>query len=505
MTTEASAVPDSRIAVLAEHTPRPGGAYVLYWMTTSRRTRHNFALQRAVELAASLARPLVVLEALRVGYPWASDRLHQFVLDGMRDNERTIEASPARYFPYLEPTEGTGSGLIEALAGDACAVVTDDYPAFFIPRMLAAVAPRISVLGVRLEAVDGNGLLPMRVPTQTFSSAHQFRRVLQRTLPEHLDVLPRADPFQGVTLPRLDPSALRDVIRRWAPADLESVEVGALPIDHSVPRSPLRGGLVAARERLAEFLDGSLHRYGQGRNHPDDQDQSGLSPYLHFGHLGAHEVFAAVAEREGWTPDRLGTDTRGARAGWWGMSPEAESFLDELVTWRELGFNACVTDPDGYDRYESVPAWARRSLEAHADDSRDRYALEDLAEAKTHDEVWNAAQRQLLTEGRIHNYLRMVWGKRILEWSDGPREAVATMVEFNNRYALDGRDPNSYSGILWCLGKYDRAWGPERPTFGMVRYMSSENTKRKLRMTGYLECFGPPPPSGSTASPAPRP
>ena len=489
MPTEAArAVPDSRILVLADHPTAPSGVYVLYWMTAARRTRHNFALQRAVDLAASLSRPLVVLEALRVEYQWASDRLHQCILNGMRDNEQVFASSPVHYYPYVEPAAGAGSGLIEALARDACVVVTDDYPAFFIPRMLEAVAPR---LRVRLEAVDGNGLLPMRSTAQAFSTAHQFRRHLQRMLPDHLQHLPRADPFEGVTLPHFDPSLIAGVQRRWTPATLDDVDLASLPINHSVPVSPIRGGATAASAQLASFLDGSLDRYGQGRNHPDDEGQSNLSPYLHFGHIGAHEVFAAVANRERWTPERLGSDTRGSRAGWWGMSPGAESFLDELVTWRELGFNACVADPEGYDRYESVPEWARRSLEEHAGDSRDLYAFDDLAGARTHDEVWNAAQRQLLTEGRIHNYLRMVWGKRILEWTDGPREALVTMVELNNRYALDGRDPNSYSGILWCLGKYDRAWGPERPIFGKVRYMSSENTRQKLRMADYLDRFGP--------------
>ncbi|MCA9857371.1 MAG: deoxyribodipyrimidine photolyase, partial [Dehalococcoidia bacterium] len=143
------------------------------------------------------------------------------------------------------------------------------------------------------------------------------------------------------------------------------------------------------------------------------------------------------------------------------------------------------------DRYESIPGWAQSTLEAHASDDRRRYTLEQLAAARTEDEVWNAAQRQLRHEGRIHNYLRMLWGKRILEWTQGPREALSVMVELNNRYALDGRDPNSYSGILWCLGKYDRPWGPERPVYGTVRYMSSENTRRKLRMSAYLERWGP--------------
>lgn len=488
LTASRSPLPDSRITVLNDAEVNADGSYVLYCMTTARRLRHNFALQRAVDLANNLGRPLVVLEALRVGYPWASDRLHQFVIDGMRDNLAAFGATPARYLPYLEPSEGAGSGLVEALAEDACAVVTDDYPAFFVPRMLAATAPR---LRVRLEGVDGNGLYPMRLATQSFSSAYQFRRTLQRQLPEHLDALPRPDPFEGVTLPQLKRGALDAIEERWPHADLEAVDLGAFPIDHDVAPSTLRGGAATARDRLADFLAGSLARYGQGRNHPDDEDQSGLSPYLHFGHIGAHEVFAAVVEHEHWTPARLSADTRGAKAGWWGMSPAAESFLDELVTWREIGFNACVRDPEGYDRYESIPEWARRTLEAHASDARERYTLEQMAAAETHDEVWNASQRQLLREGRVHNYLRMVWGKRILEWSDNPREALATMVELNNRYALDGRDPNSYSGILWCLGKYDRPWGPEREVFGTVRYMSSQNTKRKLRMADYLERFGP--------------
>ena len=483
-----SAVTASRIRPLVEQDPTPHGRYVLYWMTASRRTRHNFGLQRAVELATTLDRPLVILEALRVGYRWASDRLHQFVLEGMRDNAAALEGSPAHYYPYVEPEEGAGSGLVEALAKHASAVVADDYPAFFIPRMLDTAARRLSV---RFEAVDGNGLFPMWNATQTFSSAYQFRRALQRELPAYLNALPLPDPLADASLPVLEAGAIADIEARWPRAELASLDPGALPIDHEVRPASIHGGAVAGRERLEAFIAHSLERYGQGRNHPDDDDQSGLSPYLHFGHIGSHEVFAAVAEHEEWSPERLGTDTRGHKAGWWGMSPGAEAFLDELVTWRELGFNACVRDPEGYDRYESIPGWAQSTLEAHASDDRRLYTLDELSAARTEDDVWNAAQRQLRHEGRIHNYLRMLWGKRIVEWTEGPREALEVMVELNNRYALDGRDPNSYSGILWCLGKYDRPWGPERPVYGTVRYMSSENTRRKLRMSAYLERWGP--------------
>jgi deoxyribodipyrimidine photo-lyase len=165
--------------------------------------------------------------------------------------------------------------------------------------------------------------------------------------------------------------------------------------------------------------------------------------------------------------------------------------LDELVTWRELGFNMCWQRPD-YDQYESLPAWAQQTLEEHSSDLRPVvYTLDQLQSATTHDALWNAAQTQLVTEGRMHNYLRMLWGKKILEWSATPRDALASMIELNNRFAVDGRNPNSYSGIFWVLGRYDRAWGPERPIFGKIRYMTSENTARKLKLSNYLRSYSP--------------
>jgi deoxyribodipyrimidine photo-lyase len=214
---------------------------------------------------------------------------------------------------------------------------------------------------------------------------------------------------------------------------------------------------------------------------------------LHFGHISPHEVFAAVGEHESWSSERwmaLRHAQGGRREGWWRMQPPAEAFLDQLITWRELGYNFCTHRGD-FDRYESLPAWAQATLDAHARDPRPViYSLEELAAAATHDPLWNAAQRQLVRQGRMHNYLRMLWGKKILEWSASPRQALDSMVELNNRYALDGRDPNSYSGIGWVLGRYDRPWGPRRPIFGTVRYMSSASTLRKLKLQEYLREFG---------------
>jgi deoxyribodipyrimidine photo-lyase len=199
---------------------------------------------------------------------------------------------------------------------------------------------------------------------------------------------------------------------------------------------------------------------------------------------------AAVLRADGWDPSKLAKKPTGSKAGWWGASVPAEAFLDELVTWREVGLNAARHLPD-YTRYESLPAWARKTLADHAPDPRPhRYGREQLAAAATHDEVWNAAQRQLLRDGRIHNYLRMLWGKKVLEWSASPEEAMDTLFWLNDRWALDGRDPNSVSGIMWILGRYDRAWGPERPIFGKIRYMASANTARKLDLKPYLARWG---------------
>ena len=265
--------------------------------------------------------------------------------------------------------------------------------------------------------------------------------------------------------------------------------MASLPLDGTTPPVSAEGGSRAARSRLDAFLSGGLGAYVDERNHPDADVASGLSPYLHWGHISAHEILARVAEAESWTPNRLSDVADSRRAGWWGMSEGAEAFLDQLVTWRELGFVYCHHHPD-YHRYETLPAWARETLEAHAADPRPHvYSLDEFDGAETHDPLWNAAQRQLRDEGIIHNYLRMLWGKKILEWTEHPRRALEVMVELNNRYALDGRDPNSYSGIFWCLGRFDRGW-PERPVFGKVRSMTSASTRRKVRLGDYLARWG---------------
>lgn len=485
-------VPRIRIHNINNAPLRVGGDYVLYWMISARRPSFNFALDRALEWADELGKPLVVLEPLRVGYRWASERLHRFVLDGMAANARAFESTPAFYFPYVERRPEEGKGLLRALARRAWVVVTDDFPCFFLPRMVEAAGRQ---LDVRLEQVDANGLLPLRAAERVYPTAFTFRRFLQRALPEHLTETPRARPFGRSELPRLR-SLSKGITRRWPAAsqgllDTTGGGLESLPLDHSVRAVPTPGGHREARRRLGRFLARRLDRYACEHNEPEREATSGLSPYLHFGHVSVHEIFEALAKQENWTLARLAAQPTGARAGWWRMGESAESFLDQLITWRELGLNMAWQRED-FEEYDSLPEWARETLGKHAKDPRPHlYTLDQFERAETHDPLWNAAQGQLLSEGTVHNYLRMLWGKKILEWSESPRKALEIMMELNNKYALDGRDPNSASGIFWTLGRYDRAWGPERPIFGKVRYMSSRNTAHKLSVRRYIETYAP--------------
>jgi deoxyribodipyrimidine photo-lyase len=354
--------------------------------------------------------------------------------------------------------------------------VTDDFPAFQFPKWIAAVAMRSPVL---VERVDSNGLLPMHSVDRVFNTAHSFRRFLQANLRSHLTEFPVRDPLLNVELPLMSaPSILK---QGWPPVGPGNASVSPVPA--------FTGGAHAARETLRRFVTEALPKYSEARNQPESDASSGLSPYLHFGHISTHEIFSVISERERWSMDKLHGKADGGRAGWWGMSADAEAFLDQLVTWRELGFNMCAHGTDPF-AYSSLPEWVRKTLGEHAGDPRPvQYSLEQFESASTHDALWNAAQLQLVTEGRIHNYLRMLWGKKILEWSRTPEVALDIMIHLNNKYALDGRDPNSYTGIFWVLGRYDRPWAPVRPIFGSIRYMSSENTARKLRVRHYVERY----------------
>jgi deoxyribodipyrimidine photo-lyase len=456
-------------------------------MTAAHRTRFSFALDRALDWARALGKPLVVLECLRTDYPFASDRLHTFYLQGMADNSRRFARAGVVHYPFVASRAGAEKGLVQALLARACVAVVDEFPCFIQPDLVAEASS-----SVRLEQVDGNGLVPLHATEQAFTSARSFRAWLKRNLASHLLVGPTADPLRGLRLARLQ-GLPESLVRRWPPATesvlrVEPSALARLPIDHTVGPGLYRGGSEAARRRLRAFV-ARVHGYAENRNHPDRDATSGLSAYLHFGQISTHEILRALAEPVGWSPAELGQWHRGQRQGFWGLGEDADAFLDQLVTWRELGFNFCTHRADARS-YSSLPEWARRTLERHLRDCRpSSYSLRELQEARTADPLWNAAQRQLVREGRLHNYLRMLWGKRILEWSPNPRRALDVMFELNDRYALDGRDPNSASGIMWVLGRYDHPW-PERPIFGSVRSMSSVRTARKVELREYLRKYG---------------
>ena len=484
-----SEVPPIRVRLCGDGGVNADGRFVLYWMTANRRLEWNFALDRAMDWALDLDLPLVLFEPLRVGYRWASTRFHRFVIDGMEEHLRRLSSLPIEFLPFVEREEGQGKGLLHHLASQAAVVIGDEYPAFFLPRMVASAVRQVPC---RFELVDSNGILPIHAPARAFTSAYAFRRYLQAALPEHLGARPRSNPDFTLLKPLSDGL---DVPERWSSGLRlpSNEELARFPIDQTVGPvaggpAAATGGIEAARTLLADFLSRGLAGYPEDRRHPDRAGSSQLSSHLHWGHISGHEVVHTLLESEGWTPLRLGERATGKRAGWWGTSAAAEAFLDQVITWRELGFNTCVNDRD-YDRFESLPDWARQTMMEHAEDPRPHlYTLDEFERAGTHDPLWNAAQNQLRTEGRIHNYLRMLWGKKILEWSPDPRRALDIMIELNNKYSLDGRDPNSYSGIFWTLGRYDRGW-PERAVFGKIRSMTSASTRRKVEVSSYLEHF----------------
>jgi deoxyribodipyrimidine photo-lyase len=480
--------PSVRIRAANDCDARSEGHYVLYWMTAYRRLESNFALQRAVELAVAWDKPLVVLEAVRIGYRWASDRFHRFILDGMLDNQQAAAALPITYLCYVEASPRDGAGLVESLAKEACVTITDDFPCFFHPKLYQRI---VANWPCAVELVDSNGILPVHNADRTFTVAHSYRRYMQKEIARQTPTFPHQNPLRNVDLPKLKrlPEA---IAKRWkflSRRELESYDLSKLDIDHSVKPTATRGGRSQGLRLLSEFANKKLGDYDQARNEPDQYGSSSLSAHLHFGHVSPQEVFQAIVSSvSDWSFDKI-SKPNGKMNGFWNLGVNAEAFMDQLMTWREVGFNMCAREAN-YDRYESLPDWARKTLKDHSKDKRPYvYSLEEFESARTHDTLWNAAQRQLVVEGRIHNYLRMLWGKKILHWSRTPEESLDIMIHLNNKYALDGRDPNSYSGIFWVLGRYDRAWGPEREVFGKIRYMTSESTRSKFSVKGYLQRY----------------
>jgi deoxyribodipyrimidine photo-lyase len=421
---------------------------VLYWAQINRRVASNHALAYAVELANQAGLPVLFYEGLTHDYPYASDRFHSFIVEGVPDTERQLQRLGIGYVFYFRRERRDPNDILYRLAKDAAAVVTDDYPVFLARRYNASVP---SKLDIPYYAVDSSCIVPMSCFDKREYAAYTIRPKIKKLLPEYLKSVP---PIR---------------VKRKFQGALPRFETHSISVDRTVRPAPFfHGGSMAARQRLRQFLKQSLHRYANSSNQPSENATSGLSPYLHFGHISSIEVALAVkdyAREHKLLPDE---------------------FLEQLIVRRELAFNFArhTEQPESLD---TLPGWARKTLQKHASDKRDPIYSRDRFEcAQTDDPLWNAAQKELLLTGKIHGYYRMYWGKKILEWSRTPEEALSTAIYLNDRYALDGRDPSSYTNILWCFGLHDRPW-MERPIFGQVRYMSLEGMRRKTDVDAYIQ------------------
>lgn len=509
---------DARLRKANDRPVNKSGRYVLLWLEMVRRLHSSHALDYALHLCRHLKKPLVVYEGLKLNYPWANARHHTFILQGMRDNGAAAKELGVAYWPFVETPGDNGHGLVRRLCADACVLVTDDYPAYIVPAQNRAVAATVDV---PVHLIDGNSLVPLSLLGPPVAAAAHLRPRIHRQFADAWANRAAAEPDVPKGRGKLDPP-----FEPWDPACDIPAFVRSLSLDQTVkPVADAPGGTAAGRATLADFVAKKLPRYAEARKDPDAPERntaSRLSAYLHYGHLGIQDVAEAVLDAVGWTPADLERAPRNRKEAFPSADPSASRYLDEAMTWRDVGyhwhfrrnaecgmrnaecenktwqddgevpqFNFETFDfsPGGERTLDVVlPEWAKVTLGKHAPDRREHlYSLEGFEAGATHDELWNAAHKELVHTGRIHNYLRMLWAKKVLEWSTTPAEAYRTLEHLNNKYALDGRDPNSYTGIHWCFGLFDRPWPPERPVTGVLRYMSSDNTARKFKLGGYFE------------------
>jgi len=435
----------------------PSGKFVVYWMRTAVRGHENPALDVALSLANERGVPLLVYHAVSECYPYASDRHHTFILEGARDVARELRHRGIPYALHVERPSHRGPHLRD-LAQRAVAVVTEDFPLDPLRAWTMALAEHAHV-----AAVDTACVVPTRLVGQAYDRAFAFTRATKalraaRVGAPWVDVEP-AFPMAAPELP-------------FASVDAETMDLPALiastDIDHSVGPVPhTRGGSIAGYARFAAFVEGALDPYHRRRNDPLTEGPaavSRMSAYLHYGHVSPMRLARMAIARGG--------------AG-------AEKFLDELLTWRELAYAFCTLTP-AVDTLAALPAWAQASLEAHREDPRAWIpSWETLARGQTGDRLWDAAQTSLQVHGELHNNVRMTWGKALLDWTRDPASALAMLIDLNHRYALDGRDPASFGGILWCLGQFDRPFLPERPILGAIRSRRTREHAARLNVPAY--------------------
>lgn len=451
MTNKDRMIGEGRVKPLNRWATRDG-RYVLYWMQASQRAETNHALEYAALVANELQKPLLVFFGITGGYPEANERHYAFMIEGLREVRRALEKRGIdMVVQHRSPDEGAAD-----LASDACLVVVDRGYTRIQREWRRRVASRIDC---PLVQVESDVVVPVEEasPKEEYSAA-TLRRKLSGCLGKYLVPL-------GKTVLRKEFSPAR--IDRF---DVEDVDAALtrLPLDRSVtaPKGEraLRGGTKSAKALLGDFLARRLDGYTEARNDPTADATSRMSPYLHFGQISPLYIALRVME----------TGSRGK-----------DAYLEELIVRRELSMNFVFYN-DRYDRYESLPEWCRKTLSKHRKDKKEyRYGIREFEKAKTHDPYWNAAQKEMVVTGKMHGYMRMYWGKKILEWAESPEDAYRIALLLNNRYELDGRDPNGFAGVAWCFGKHDRPWG-ERPVFGTIRYMNDRGLRRKFDADAYV-------------------
>jgi deoxyribodipyrimidine photo-lyase len=442
-----------RVTFLNDAPVHQSGRYVLYWMQQSQRAQFNPALEYAIFRANELDRPVVVVFGLFNGYLEANERHFAFMLEGLA----VVAAALRKRGIQLVMRTARPDAACLAIAPEAALVVCDRGYLRHQKSWREAVAREA---GRQVVQVEGDVVVPVdRVSGKREYAARTIRPKIGRFLDAYLgDVAPRR-PVRASRHLRIG----SDV----DPADPDGV-LARLRIDRSVGRvQRFRGGTTEARRRLGQFLRQGLDGYGDARNDPADPQCSNLSPYLHFGQISPVEI------------------ARKARAAKGGSASDRATFLEELVVRRELAVNFVHFEPD-YDRYRGLPDWAKKTLGKHRSDARAHvYTRRELEHAQTHDPYWNAAMIEMLRTGYMHNYMRMYWGKKIIEWSNTPAHAYRTTLALNNRYFIDGRDPSSYAGVGWVFGLHDRPW-TERAVFGTVRYMNAGGLERKFDIDAYV-------------------
>ena len=437
-------------------TPDPDGRCILYWMRRSQRAFDNPALETAIRFANQRKLPVTVCFLIRSKRRHANLRQFAFMLEGFADTASRLERRKIGFI--LRVAEGRAANEFGRLCAAVrpAVIITDRNP------LTAAGAWRSLIPeDVRVPAlsVDADVIVPTAVIGREHYAARTIRPVIHRHLEEFLAPIGNGTVYV--------PWQRKRTIASLAPSlDL----LKSLPLDQSVPRTDqFDGGTTAALARMKRFIRDALPHYSERRNAPELDATSHLSPYLHFGQLGPHTL--VLAARDADAPEEA-----------------RRSFLEELIVRRELAA-AFTTYNRNFRTIDCCERWARATLGDHEDDSRPYFYNErKLEAADTHDPLWNAAQRQMVESGWMHGYMRMYWAKKILEWSRSPRDAYAIAVRLNDKYELDGRDPNGYAGIAWAIGgKHDRPWGPARPIFGTIRYMSGASTGRKFDSRAYIQ------------------